>query len=473
MELLFESRQNIQAHVGRTHFAQHQPTVHAEPVLRPDTFADQYGASVYGTVLREGDVFRMWYQAMPGDWDLERDMAGVAYAESADGITWEKPRLNILEGPYRETNYCDLGLHCPSIFIDPEAPDSHRYRATGYASPQLFMAPIGLSAPGYYTSHSADGLNWQIDSTNPQWHSADVITSIYHPAQRRGLAAMKYCARVQRIDRRCIHTAELRGGKWSSATSALYPEEYDDIAAMSRGYQTCDYYGMGMMAAGSGTVGFLWNYWHNLPYTGNHHAALYGTSDVTLVYQPEPGGKWFHMPGHPNFIDHRSYDWMDGWIYTASCPVDVGDEQRLYFTGMPFEHGFNLNTDWKRNSRWAKHMVKHCERAIGFASWPKYRLFGIESPREGGFTIDLGVLDRPARLWLNYKSSFGGSVRVELESAAMSGGEISNPLEGNETRAPVCWSGGPEIASTAGKTLKARIHLEKSIAYAYEIEYLS
>lgn len=471
MELLFESRQDIQAHVGQTHFIQHRPTVHAEPVLRPDTFADRYGASVYGTVLREHDVFRMWYQAMPGDWDLEREMAGVAYAESADGLIWKKPRLNLLEGPYRETNYCNLGLHCPSVFIDPEAPDSHRYRATGFATPQLFMAPPGLSAPGYYTSHSADGLTWHLDSTEPQWRSADVITSIYHPGQRRGLAAMKYSARVQRIDRRCIHTAELRNGQWSPAKSALYPEEYDDIAAMSRGYASCDYYGMGMMPAGSGTVGFLWNYWHSLPYTGRQNCALYGTSDVTLVYQPEPGGKWFHMPGRPNFIDHREYEWMSGWVYTASGPVEIGDEQRLYFTGMPFEHGFNLNSDWKRNDRWAGHMIKHCERAIGFASWPKDRLFGIESPREGGFTIDLGAISRPARLLLNYKASHGGSIRVELARGDGSFGEFSCALSGDEISSVVNWSNGSTIAPSNRQSVKARISLEKATAYAYEVVY--
>lgn len=472
MELLFESRQNIQGHIGRTLFVQHEPTVHAEPVLRPDSFADRYGASVYGTVLREDEKFRMWYQAMPGDWDLERDMAGVAYAESQDGISWRKPQLNLLDGPYRETNYCNLGLHCPSIFIDPEAPASHRYRATGYVNPQLFMAPPGVSAPGYFTSHSADGLTWHLDSTKPQWKSADVITSIYHPGQRRAIAAMKYSARVQRIDRRCIHTAEFRQGQWSAATSALYPDEYDDIAAMARGYSSCDYYGMGMMAAGSGTVGFLWNYWHSLPYTGKHSCALYGTADVTLVYQAEPGGKWFHMPGRPNFIDHRTHDWMDGWIYTASCPVEVGNEQRLYFTGMAFEHGFNLNADWKRNDRWAEHMIKHSERAIGFASWPKYRLFGIESPREGGFTIDLGAIKRPAKLILNYKTAFGGSVSVRLDGASANTAESSLPLTGNETSATVCWNDGSTINPTEAESLKAHIHLEKATVYAYELQYV-
>ena len=70
------------------------------------------------------------------------------------------------------------------------------------------------------------------------------------------------------MGRRSIHTAECRQGVYSDAVTALYADEFDDLCAVTRGFHSCDYYGMGMLPAGAGTVGFLWNYWHELPYTG-------------------------------------------------------------------------------------------------------------------------------------------------------------------------------------------------------------
>lgn len=69
MELLFEARTNLGGFSGHLNFVQRKPHLHPEPVLRPDTFADGAGVSIYGSVLREGGTLRMWYHAIPKDWD--------------------------------------------------------------------------------------------------------------------------------------------------------------------------------------------------------------------------------------------------------------------------------------------------------------------------------------------------------------------------------------------------------------------
>ncbi len=47
------------------------------------------GPYVYGTVLREGDKFRLWYQILyQGN--------HVGYAESTDGIHWTKPKMDFV-----------------------------------------------------------------------------------------------------------------------------------------------------------------------------------------------------------------------------------------------------------------------------------------------------------------------------------------------------------------------------------------
>jgi len=81
MELLFESRTNLSGFSGHLNFVQYQPHIHPEPVLRCDTYADGAGVSIYGSVLHDGGRLRMWYHAIPQDWDYQRDMSSIAYAE--------------------------------------------------------------------------------------------------------------------------------------------------------------------------------------------------------------------------------------------------------------------------------------------------------------------------------------------------------------------------------------------------------
>src|SRR5688572_22820427 len=54
------------------------------PVLWPATNEPPM-ATVYGSVIRDGEKFKMWYKSG----------MGVGYAESADGIQWNKPSLEL------------------------------------------------------------------------------------------------------------------------------------------------------------------------------------------------------------------------------------------------------------------------------------------------------------------------------------------------------------------------------------------
>src|SRR6187399_421084 len=79
-------------------------TKHPEnPVLRrgPEGAPDHGHAVIYGTVIKVGDKFRMWYLGMfetelksgnaPGWW------RPMCYAESDDGVHWTKPELGLVD----------------------------------------------------------------------------------------------------------------------------------------------------------------------------------------------------------------------------------------------------------------------------------------------------------------------------------------------------------------------------------------
>jgi len=64
------------------------------PVLWPAEEWEPPMATLYGSVIRDGDTFKMWYKSG----------MGVAYAESEDGIAWTKPRLDRVVADGERTN---------------------------------------------------------------------------------------------------------------------------------------------------------------------------------------------------------------------------------------------------------------------------------------------------------------------------------------------------------------------------------
>src|SRR5688572_16020506 len=125
MELLFESRREIARLDGKLRWVQQRPRVCEEPVLVPDNAGDGAGASIYGSVIHDGGVYRMWYQGWPRDWSGQNSSI-VCYAESDDGVVWRKPALDLDDRFDSPHNVTDLGLHSPAIFVNPTAPASHR-----------------------------------------------------------------------------------------------------------------------------------------------------------------------------------------------------------------------------------------------------------------------------------------------------------------------------------------------------------
>src|SRR4051812_42972609 len=68
------------------------PPRSSEIVIRRDQPWEQLMISFYLTVLDEGGKLRMWY--------ICRDDAGephLAYAESTDGVNWQKPALGLVD----------------------------------------------------------------------------------------------------------------------------------------------------------------------------------------------------------------------------------------------------------------------------------------------------------------------------------------------------------------------------------------
>lgn len=164
----------------------------ANPVLRcgPEGSPDFGHAVIYGTVLHDGKKFRMWYLGMtqrkleraqpPGYW------RPMCYAESEDGIRWNKPSLGVFEwNGNRNNNICRIEGEpysltrvndFLSVLYEPHDPNpAQRYKAAYIAHMPYDDIKGGMSKVGtkesrvgaFVCATSADGYSWKVVGDRP------------------------------------------------------------------------------------------------------------------------------------------------------------------------------------------------------------------------------------------------------------------------------------------------------------------
>ncbi len=170
-----------------------QPKRYADnPVIAGTEPWGKASTSVYGTAIYDpqAERFRIWYLSTPGPVEQGRawvEVGGfrrvtnctlIAYATSADGMRWERPRLGQLsfEGS-RENNLVDIGIDNPegiSVLFDRHDQDpARRYKAFFWdrrvSPPADDAAKVPAEPPlderqktgGMWAATSADGVRWK------------------------------------------------------------------------------------------------------------------------------------------------------------------------------------------------------------------------------------------------------------------------------------------------------------------------
>ena len=188
----------------------------------PDSWAVQF----YGSVIRENGKFRMWYVAA-GEERTER--AGprsapwqVAYAESDDGVHWNKPDLGLVE--YRGSRHNNLvrlepqslGILNVKVLAEPQAPDpQQRYKMGAhvwfpkagkrFGTLAVFVSPDGLCWKSLHDVKPVDSELTEKDLVLPPIHFEPVgglykWDGLYYAAgQNANTAARRYHGRVVRM----------------------------------------------------------------------------------------------------------------------------------------------------------------------------------------------------------------------------------------------------------------------------------
>ena len=133
----------------------HQPTPDGDAIAFDKPWEGRFAG--YVTVLKDKNLFRMYYRGLPRSGGDGSALESTCYAESTDGTHWKKPELGIYEVNGTRKN---------NVVLKNEAPCSHNFSPfidTNPATPpqERYKALAGTSKTGLVAFVSADGLHWK------------------------------------------------------------------------------------------------------------------------------------------------------------------------------------------------------------------------------------------------------------------------------------------------------------------------
>lgn len=462
-----------------TQLVMNPPVQHPEPVLVGDRPWEALGINGYNTVLRESDGrFRLWYGAMMKAGLPQEGAIHLAYAESADGLHWEKPTLglmsfqgsteNNLVAPLDERQSQQGG----TIFRDERAPAEERYKLWTKFRPTDAQKEQGM-LEGLYAMHSPDGLNWSIypDQPNPRHQTSDTQNMFFwddrlecyvgytrvRETQDHAEAAAAGHGRYRAIGR--ITSPDFR--QWSQ-TRIVMQADADELnmplpPGEPRGeVPALDYYTSCAMKYAHAQDAYI-----ALPSIYYHwgEKEFPATMDVPL-HVSRDGIDWRRAGERKPFLRHGlDGDRTAGMIFANPWLIDVGDELWLYYTGRGYHHGTRPTGPDKSG------LYRATMRRDGFVS--------LDAGYFGGSFTTPPITFTGDRLELNCDGSAGGWLKVEildLQGQAIPGcsAEQCQVVRGNAVRKDVSWRDGVDLSDMIGKPVRLRFIMRDMKLHAFQ-----
>ena len=436
----------------------------------------------YMTVFQDGPRYRMYYRGAhvvyTRDGYREAHREVTCYAESADGIRWTKPALELFEFEGSKKNnivWDGAGTHAFVPFRDANSnsPPEAKYKALG----------VGRGKHGLYAFRSPDGIHWSLVSPEPvitkgafdsqnlafwdalrgeyrEYHrdfrnGRDIRTSTSkdfqhwtepvfldyatwaradgplpdlevseHPPGRPGQLYTNQVLPYYRAPHLFLGfpTRYLDRG-WTESTKALPRYDYRQLrGAKSRREGTAFSEGL-LMASRDGRRFAVWG-------------------EAFLRPGPRSRDNWFYGDNYQNW----------GLVETRPAVEDAPPEISIYVSESSMqEHGGRFR--------------RHTLRIDGFVS--------VHAPLAGGELVTRPLSFQGSRLALNFSTSAAGGIRVEIqdpEGKPLPGFALADCHEafGDELERTVLWQRGPDVSKLAGRPVRLRFALRDVDLFAFQ-----
>lgn len=380
----------------------------------------------YGTVIKDGDIFRLYTRDGRGA-KFDGDTSEVTrYCESKDGIHWTKPKLGLYEIDGSKENNVILHeapfCHNFSPFLDqrPGIPKEERFKALG-----------GTVKTGLFAFVSADGIHWK------KWRDKPVITytkeyafdsqNVAFWSEAEGCYVCYFRHFLDKQLRSVCRTTSSDFITWTEPVP-LKPNFSGEhlYTTLTHPYFNAPHIYVALPTR-----------FH--PSRGESTDILFMTARGDAPYD-RTFRQAFLRPG----LDPAR--WGNRSNYAALNVVPTGPTEMSIYVS-PFRR-FTLRTD-------------------GFAS--------VHAGADAGELLTRLLRFRGNQLTVNYSTSAGGNLRVEIQDEtgqAIQGFRLEDcvPLVGDSIQQAVRWKDNPDLSRLAGKLVRLRFVLQDGDLYAIQFK---
>ncbi|MCC7493014.1 MAG: hypothetical protein IT204_11720 [Fimbriimonadaceae bacterium] len=381
--------------------------------------------SAYFTVLRDGDLVRLYYRGQGGEAGREV----TCYAESRDGLLFTKPALGLVEHAGSKANnivWAGAGTHNFSPFLDsrPGCPPEERYKAVGGGPLLGFVSP--------------DGLHWRLLRPEP------ILTKGAFDSHN---VAFWDPTREQYV---CYFRTFKDGVRWITRATSPDFRTWSEPVDLTFGDALPEHL-----------------YTNNIvPYDRAPHLLL----GIPARFLPDRRKDPQHpVPGISDAVLLASRDglaferWREAFLRPGPDPLSWTDRTNYPAWGIIQTSPTELSIYWTEHYRHPDLKLRRGTlRLDGFVS--------VGADMSGGELLTAPFTFTGRRLLVNYATSAAGSLRFELCDEA---GEPllglayadSELLYGDELQHAVTWQGG-DLASQAARPVRLRVALRDADLYS-------
>ncbi len=479
-------------------------------LLEPEMPWDDGHPFLHGTVAHDpiDGLWKAWGTASPSA-QFRTQLRRLGYLESEDGVSWQRPELDLSPiGDHERTNVLldlDTGGYslCSSVLIDPEADETRRYEMFVLRQPgrpaDLKAAETvtgftgsdgrGARASGLYRYFSGDGIRWQPStgplmtiegdplkskSTNDNifvYREADGTYAAYHKMVVRNFPGSIYPYETSfGVCRVLVRRTSEDGVDWSEHEQVVLPDWRDT--------HDTQFMEISVTPAPGGYLGVL---------------TVYKTANQTIELQfaaSRDGRYWWRPDRRPCVVQPPVGDYGGGMMWGSHHMIVDGSLIHYYYSGLQGIHGDVLGTQeaeiaaaegrtYKPTPNLHGEIISRLPNLISFqgalcrATWTRGRLWGLATASGGrleGSATTASTLREGQKLRINASTVDYGEIVAELvndEGKALQGfdREACDSFSGDADRTEMSWNGK---TSSPADGARVRFVLRNATLYGFE-----
>lgn len=442
------------------------PPQRSEIVLRRDRPWESFMITFYLSVIDEGGKLRMWYDAREST-----KIVHLVYAESLDGVHWDKPNLGIAEREgSKANNLVGVSSIEGNVFRDPHA----RSEAERYVCVSTVFRGGGI-----YRFTSPDGLAWKRDAAPLMPFEADshnitfwdealgryvLFFRSWHRDNPREHWRRLVRLEADRLDRPLpIQPSGAGKHKTDAGRDPFIVDEAPTVFALDeRDPDLTDVYTNAIQRyplAPEWYVGFPSLYRHD----NKSKVRNDGRTEAQFIASRD-GVKWERYARESYLRPGLAGSESGNMVYIGWGMVIRGDEIWQFGTGYRTTHGDTAGRLKESDGV----IYRHVQRVDGFVS--------LDFASAGGRATTAPVVVNGSTLRLNLDTGALGEIRVALLDPS-SGGELDgfsaatcDVLQINATGATVSWQGRRDLSSLKGRSVRVALRGSRAKIYSFRFE---